>query len=142
MGKLPQKKYYRQRAHSNPMADHSFDYPLCPAKMDWSVLYPDCPTEQDSAVRFADIGCGYGGLLGEKCRRESRLRFLLCGLEQFVTSFGWANVLWEKQLSYQNSYTAHTSKNDMDWLKFCFPGGSFQGMETSSGHPDLQTCLL
>ena len=22
---LPQKKYYRQRAHSNPLNDHSFD---------------------------------------------------------------------------------------------------------------------
>lgn len=22
---LPQKKFYRQRAHSNPIADHSFD---------------------------------------------------------------------------------------------------------------------
>jgi len=22
---LPQKRYYRQRAHSNPMADHSFN---------------------------------------------------------------------------------------------------------------------
>ena len=22
---LPQKKYYRQRAHSNPLSDHSFD---------------------------------------------------------------------------------------------------------------------
>ncbi len=22
---LPQKKFYRQRAHSNPLSDHSFD---------------------------------------------------------------------------------------------------------------------
>ncbi|KAK5933800.1 hypothetical protein CgunFtcFv8_014253 [Champsocephalus gunnari] len=40
---MPQKRYYRQRAHSNPMAYHTFDYP----------------------VEFADIGCGYGGLLVE-----------------------------------------------------------------------------
>ena len=39
--KLPQKRYYRQRAHSNPMADHCFDYPLTPAHMDWTALYPD-----------------------------------------------------------------------------------------------------
>ncbi|TRY85081.1 hypothetical protein DNTS_023037 [Danionella cerebrum] len=68
---LPQKKYYRQRAHSNPMADHSFHYPLCPEQMDWSLLYPQffspgagegggCSGAQ---VEFADIGCGYGGLL-------------------------------------------------------------------------------
>ena len=28
--KLPQKRYYRQRAHSNPIADHCFDYPVRP----------------------------------------------------------------------------------------------------------------
>ena len=39
--KLPQKRFYRQRAHSNPIADHCFDYPLTPAHMDWTQLYPD-----------------------------------------------------------------------------------------------------
>ena len=41
--KAPQKKYYRQRAHSNPIADHCFDYPICPRDMDWSTegLFPD-----------------------------------------------------------------------------------------------------
>ena len=37
---LPQKKYYRQRAHSNPLADHTFDYPTDPDSMDWSKCYP------------------------------------------------------------------------------------------------------
>ena len=75
--KLPKKKFYRQRAHSNPIADHCFDYPVSPDKVscpmsshpcicisnfqyNWSELYPDHPT---SRVEFADIGCGYGGLL-------------------------------------------------------------------------------
>lgn len=30
MPELPQKKYYRQRAHANPMSDHDFDYPVFP----------------------------------------------------------------------------------------------------------------
>ena len=38
---LPQKKYYRQRAHSNPLADHTFDYPADPDSMDWSKYYPN-----------------------------------------------------------------------------------------------------
>ncbi|KAG7318747.1 hypothetical protein KOW79_017221 [Hemibagrus wyckioides] len=71
---MPQKKFYRQRAHSNPMADHTFEYPVCPEQMDWSQLYPEyfssdgeqMETEGRSAqVEFADIGCGYGGLLVE-----------------------------------------------------------------------------
>ena len=81
--KFPQKKFYRQRAHSNPMSDHSFDYPTTPEEMDWSEYYPeffkpkshDPDRHDDSAdlesknqslhyqVDFADIGCGYGGLL-------------------------------------------------------------------------------
>ncbi|XP_077153904.1 tRNA (guanine-N(7)-)-methyltransferase isoform X1 [Ranitomeya variabilis] len=78
---LPQKRYYRQRAHSNPMADHTFQYPVRPEEMDWSQYYPEYfkpPSldsshddvkdlvevkEQQYAVEFADIGCGYGGLL-------------------------------------------------------------------------------
>ncbi|XP_063585379.1 tRNA (guanine-N(7)-)-methyltransferase-like [Penaeus indicus] len=64
MPKLPQKKYYRQRAHSNPIADHNFDYPVCPAEMDWSPYFPKYfPGDITKKVEFADIGCGYGGLL-------------------------------------------------------------------------------
>lgn len=65
--KLPQKKYYRQRAHSNPLADHVVDYPVSYNEMDWTLYYPQLATEGDQAtkprVEFADIGCGYGGLL-------------------------------------------------------------------------------
>ncbi|XP_016982539.1 tRNA (guanine-N(7)-)-methyltransferase [Drosophila rhopaloa] len=58
---LPQKRFYRQRAHSNPIADHSFDYPARPEDVDWRKLYPSIQPGQQ--VRFADIGCGYGGFL-------------------------------------------------------------------------------
>ncbi|XP_023415777.1 tRNA (guanine-N(7)-)-methyltransferase isoform X2 [Cavia porcellus] len=78
----PQKRYYRQRAHSNPMADHTLRYPVKPEEMDWSELYPEffAPLNQNQShddpkdseekrvqaqVEFADIGCGYGGLLVE-----------------------------------------------------------------------------
>jgi len=64
---LPQKKYYRQRAHSNPIADHDFDYPSCPENYDWSSLYPNITNEKSNIynkrVEMLDIGCGYGGLL-------------------------------------------------------------------------------
>ncbi|RUS81990.1 hypothetical protein EGW08_010259 [Elysia chlorotica] len=79
--KLPQKKYYRQRAHCNPNSDHSLEYPVSPDLMDWSRFFPahfpcsqskkgedmPSPIENDTlgkpCVEFADIGCGYGGLL-------------------------------------------------------------------------------
>ncbi|KAK7205527.1 putative methyltransferase-domain-containing protein [Myxozyma melibiosi] len=69
--KLPKKKYYRQRAHSNPFSDHLLEYPKSPSDMDWSRLYPALippPTSTEAAspqpkVEIADIGCGFGGLL-------------------------------------------------------------------------------
>ncbi|XP_031781602.1 tRNA (guanine-N(7)-)-methyltransferase [Nasonia vitripennis] len=69
---LPQKKFYRQRAHSNPIADHCIEYPVKPDAMDWSTLYSDFVDKSDTSsdikklskpVEFADVGCGYGGLL-------------------------------------------------------------------------------
>ncbi|KAL7746975.1 tRNA (guanine-N(7)-)-methyltransferase (tRNA(m7G46)-methyltransferase) [Sorochytrium milnesiophthora] len=69
--RLPQKRYFRQRAHANPFSDHSLEYPVSPAEMDWSKHYPVffgadnaiSSTRGTAAVEFADIGCGYGGLL-------------------------------------------------------------------------------
>lgn len=64
---LPKKKFYRQRAHSNPFSDHQLEYPLSPEHMDWSKLFPHYYDEEKKAmikdVTIADIGCGYGGLL-------------------------------------------------------------------------------
>ncbi|PPQ90992.1 hypothetical protein CVT25_013916 [Psilocybe cyanescens] len=59
---LPQKKHYRQRAHANPFSDHALQYPSAPNAVDWSVHYPTF-AGTGSAPEFADIGCGFGGLL-------------------------------------------------------------------------------
>ncbi|XP_068629946.1 tRNA (guanine-N(7)-)-methyltransferase [Battus philenor] len=62
---LPQKKYYRQRAHSNPIADHCFEYPTHPDDYNWKVLFPKTShdDQDNNRVEFLDVGCGYGGLL-------------------------------------------------------------------------------
>ena len=49
-----------------------FYSPTTPDGMDWSTLYPAFFANQDvscqkAQVEFADIGCGYGGLLGNNC---------------------------------------------------------------------------
>lgn len=38
--------------------------PLNPQEMDWSRLYPQMASD-GGKVEFADVGCGYGGLLGK-----------------------------------------------------------------------------
>lgn len=62
---LPRKRYYRQRAHSNPFSDHRLDYPRSPADMQWEKLYPAYSNDGKMSrnVEIADIGCGYGGLM-------------------------------------------------------------------------------
>ncbi|KAF8962683.1 putative methyltransferase [Flammula alnicola] len=59
---LPQKKHYRQRAHANPFSDHALQYPSSPHAIDWSVHYPAF-AGTGRAPEFADVGCGFGGLL-------------------------------------------------------------------------------
>ncbi|KAI5988894.1 putative methyltransferase, partial [Pisolithus marmoratus] len=59
---LPQKKHYRQRAHANPFSDHALDYPRSPQAMDWSEHFPAF-ANTGKTPEFADIGCGFGGLL-------------------------------------------------------------------------------
>lgn len=96
---LPQKKYYRQRAHSNPLSDHTFDYPISPDDIDWCQHYPlfpvppppssDSPASQvidnnsqlilNSYPEFVDMGCGYGGLLMSLSTRFPNTKIL--GLE-------------------------------------------------------------
>lgn len=116
----PRKRFYRARAHSNPLSDSHFPVPISPAHIDWSEHFPafftakpapeerpsaeiQAPNDDDAAplapaspkisenqpapasldqritceaerfaeirvsdnskIRFADIGCGFGGLL-------------------------------------------------------------------------------
>lgn len=58
--KLPRKRYYRQRAHSNPFSDHDLKYPARPDDMPWQSLYEDENPVHIPTV--ADVGCGFGGL--------------------------------------------------------------------------------
>ena len=46
------------------MSDHCFDYPVSPDQWDYASLYTkEAVGSSGKLVTFADIGCGYGGLL-------------------------------------------------------------------------------
>ncbi|KAK4053616.1 tRNA (guanine-N(7)-)-methyltransferase (tRNA(m7G46)-methyltransferase) [Microbotryomycetes sp. JL221] len=65
---MPRKRFYRQRAHANPLSISNLDYPQSPHAMDWSRHFPTYFNPQESVpnpprVEFADVGCGFGGLL-------------------------------------------------------------------------------
>ena len=57
-----QKRHYRQRAHANPFSDHNLEYPASPDEVDWSAHYPAF-AGSGKTPEFADVGCGFGGLL-------------------------------------------------------------------------------
>jgi hypothetical protein len=57
-----QKRHYRQRAHANPFSDHALDYPESPRAMNWETFYPAF-AGTGKTPEFADVGCGFGGLL-------------------------------------------------------------------------------
>jgi len=59
---LPQKRHYRQRAHANPFSDHNLIYPASPDEVDWDTHYPAFAAS-GKKPEFADVGCGFGGLL-------------------------------------------------------------------------------
>ena len=68
-GGVLRKRKFRSRAHANPLADPQFEYPVDPDSVDWSQVYPAyCKADggkMDRPIDFADIGCGFGGLLME-----------------------------------------------------------------------------
>lgn len=57
-----QKRFYRQRAHANPFSDHALSYPASPDEFDVDKLYPAFKGS-GKVPEFADVGCGFGGLL-------------------------------------------------------------------------------
>ena len=59
--KLPQKKFFRSRAHCNPLShNNAVIYPKSPEYMDWNLVF-DNEEVDNKAVSFVDVGCGFGG---------------------------------------------------------------------------------
>lgn len=66
--RLPRKRFYRARAHSNPLSDSHFPVPISPCHVEYSQHFPELFSSSDQVghsrkIQFADIGCGFGGLL-------------------------------------------------------------------------------
>ena len=120
---LPQKRYYRQRAHSNPLSDHTFSYPVSPDKMDWSQLYPSSAV-LDTNVEFLDIGCGYGGLLIAISPLFPRVRMLGLEIRVKVSDYVQDRIQALRQ-QHPGSYTniAVLRTNAMKYLPNFFKKG-------------------
>ncbi|VEU42038.1 unnamed protein product [Pseudo-nitzschia multistriata] len=147
-GDMPQKKYYRQRAHCNPLSHNdNFQYPLRPDKMDWTEehypgweKYKPSGTTADAVVpTVLDIGCGFGGLtvalatilpnetiLGMEIRAKVtefvRLR-LLALRKEVPGSYENASVMRTNSMKFLPNYFR---KGCLNKLFFCFPDPHFK----------------
>jgi len=77
-----QKKHYRQRAHANPFSDHTLVYPASPGEMRWETVFAG-----GGAAEWADIGCGFGGLLVALGRKFPERRVVGLELRVQVTAY-------------------------------------------------------
>ncbi|ODV77250.1 uncharacterized protein CANTADRAFT_56132 [Suhomyces tanzawaensis NRRL Y-17324] len=143
---LPRKRFYRQRAHSNPFSDHRLEYPRSPEDMKWEKLYPQYHDKDSdsmlSKVEIADIGCGYGGLLTKLAPEYPSTLILGMEIRVQVTQYVEDRIiaLREKhkddEVNFQNISVLRGNamkflpnffqKGQLSKMFFCFPDPHFK----------------
>ena len=134
-GEMPQKRFYRSRAHCNPLSHNdAFEYPLSPNSMDWTLHYPD-----GKPPTVLDVGCGFGGLtvalatllpdqhiLGMEIRAKVteyvRLRIVALRKEH-PGLYQNASVMRTNSMKYLPHYCQPKS---LEKIFFCFPDPQFK----------------
>ena len=147
---MPQKKFYRSRAHCNPLSfNENFDYPARPDLMDWTEdHYPEHPSllaKEDSeeegenfpsffsssmaVVRpdVLDVGCGFGGLTLALSTALPECTILGLEIRPKVTEYVRLRILAQRKDHpgrYQNCSVMRT--NAMKYLPNFFAKASLQ----------------
>ena len=147
-GVMPQKKFYRQRAHCNPLSHNdNFSYPLKPDMMDWTAEhYPGWEKYKSESTKanevvptVLDIGCGFGGLAVALATILPNETILGMEIRAKVTEFVRLRLLaLRKEVpgSYENTSVMRTNsmkflpnyfrKGCLNKLFFCFPDPHFK----------------
>lgn len=140
--KLPRKRYYRQRAHSNPFSDHDLQYPVKPSDMDWTKLFPHAgKTNAECAPTIADIGCGYGGLSIALAEKFPNKNILGLEIRVQVTEYVEDRIIALRQQHHDDGLFANVNvlranamkflpnfffKGQLEKIFFCFPDPHFK----------------
>ncbi|KAL5699572.1 tRNA (guanine(46)-N(7))-methyltransferase [Ranunculus cassubicifolius] len=132
---LPRKRFYRARAHSNPLSDSHFPVPLTPSHFDYSLHYPhyfpasDENTEIRKHIQFADIGCGFGGLLISLSTLFPETLMIGMEIRDKVTEYVKERILALRETNagqYQNVSVVRT--NSMKYIPNYFEKGTLTKM--------------
>jgi tRNA (guanine-N7-)-methyltransferase len=144
---MPQKRFFRQRAHINPLGSAQvYEYPISPERMDWVSHYPAFADahkpgslQSGKQVEVADVGCGFGGLIvglatvlpstlmvgmeiRPKVTEYVRLRILALR-RQTPGSYDNISVIKTNAMKYLPCFFA---KGQLSKLFFCFPDPQFK----------------
>ena len=155
-GEAPKKCDFRQRAHSNPLADVGEDgHPSHPSRVDWHASFPQhfaplAPLEPGAAaplaaaaparaVEWVDVGCGYGGLLMSMATEFPDKLMLGMEIRHKVAEFAHEKIVSlrrEHEGRYQNVDVIQTNtmkyvpqfffKGQLEKMMFCFPDPHFK----------------
>nr|KAJ0203209.1 hypothetical protein LSAT_V11C500244140 [Lactuca sativa] len=144
--RLPRKRFYRARAHSNPLSDSHFPVPISPHHVDYSLHFPqffpspNSDSDSDSRkIEFADIGCGFGGLLISLATLFPNTLMIGMELRDKVTEYVKERILAlriSNPNQYQNVSVVRTnsmkyipnyfSKSQLSKMFFLFPDPHFK----------------
>lgn len=62
-GNMPKKRFFRSRAHCNPLShNNGFDYPINPIEANETIITNLYPNISNPSIDFLDVGMGFGGL--------------------------------------------------------------------------------
>jgi tRNA (guanine-N7-)-methyltransferase len=131
---LPRKRFYRARAHSNPLSDSHFPVPISPSHVDYSLHYPQFFSSSGEVgsikkVQFADVGCGFGGLLISLSTLFPETLMIGMELRDKVTEYVKERILALRTTNpgqYQNVSVVRT--NSMKYIPNYFEKGQLARM--------------
>ncbi|XP_020212800.1 tRNA (guanine-N(7)-)-methyltransferase isoform X1 [Cajanus cajan] len=131
---LPRKRFYRARAHSNPLSDSHFPVPISPSHVDYSLHYPQLfpssgQADSSKKIQFADVGCGFGGLLISLSTLFPETLMIGMELRDKVTEYVKERILSLRVANpgkYQNVSVVRT--NSMKYIPNYFEKGQLSKM--------------